>query len=275
MMAVIYWGYNKRIGTYLAFNIFSVGVCTNFLKIFLHVPRPWMLYPEIHPTIEALSGAGGFSCPSGHTSSATAFFGSLAIVFRKPIFVPVLCVLMIAAIGFSRMYLGVHTPLDVLLGLVLAGLLLWLNGHLLKFIDQNPQKDWVVVFVSIGITFLLITSALVLPYPTIEGIGQNVLIDAFTGLFLSIGWFCGFLIGWLLERRKICFLIPLETTPRILRCLCGLLFLLVFQTGLSTCLPPLLGVQIGQLLSGILLGLFISAGYPYLFHFVWEKSRNK
>ena len=271
VMAVIYWCYDKRVGTYMAFSIFSIDICSHFLKLLLYVPRPWILQPAIHPTAEAVSGAGGFSCPSGHTTSAAAFFGSLAVVFRKPVFVPVLCILAIVLIGFSRMYLGVHTPVDVLLGLVLAGFFLWLNWHLLKCIDRNPQMDWVVTLISMAIILLLVACVLFRPYPAIEGVGPEVVAHAFNAFFLPIGWFCGFLFGWLVERRKIHFTIPLKTTPRILRGFGGLLFLLVLQTGFSACFPPLLGIEIGQFLSGILLGLFISAGYPWLLCFVRKK----
>lgn len=41
---------DKRAGTYLAFNIFAIDICTHFLKLLLYVPRPWILEPAIPPT---------------------------------------------------------------------------------------------------------------------------------------------------------------------------------------------------------------------------------
>ncbi|MDR0438618.1 MAG: phosphatase PAP2 family protein [Methanocalculaceae archaeon] len=279
LMAVLYWCYNKHAGTFLAFNIFTIGVCTSFLKLFLCVPRPWVICPEICPTNEAISGANGFSCPSGHTTSATALFGSLAVIFRKFTYVPVLCIFVIALIGFSRMYLGVHTPIDVFFGLVLAGSLLWFNWHLLKFIDRNPQMDWFVAFVSVGIIILFIASVLLRryfgAYFDVDGVDIDVLIYAFTEFFHSIGWFVGFLFGWLLERKKIRFTIPLKITSRILQGFCGLLLLLILQICLSEYLLPLLGIGIGKFLSNMFLGLFISAGYPWLFSFIRKKRVNR
>lgn len=273
MMAVVYWCYDKRAGTYLAFNIFAIGICTHFLKLVLYVPRPWILEPSIHPTAEAISGAGGFSCPSGHTTAAVAFFGSFAVLFRKLIVLPVLCLIAILSIGFSRMYLGVHTPLDVLLGLILAACMLWINWHLLTYMDRNPQKDRLVVLGIMGTSLLLTAGVFFRSYPEIAGVGPNVVANAFTSFFLPIGWFCGFLLGWLTERRKIHFTIPHEILPRVIRSLLGLMLLLGLQAGFGVCLPPLLGTDMGMFVSCFLLGLFISAGYPWFLRFILGKIR--
>jgi membrane-associated phospholipid phosphatase len=278
VMAVVYWCYNKHAGVYLAFNIFSIAVCTSFLKLLLCVPRPWVIYPEICPTVAAISGANGFSCPSGHTTSATAFFGSLAVVFRKFVYVPVLCILVIASIGFSRMYLGVHTPTDVFFGLILACFLLWFNWHLLKFIDRNPQMDWFVAFVSAGILLFFITSVLfspLCPYLAVTCADVGVFTYAFVEFFHSIGWFFGFLLGWLLERRTVRFAIPSKATSRIFQGFCGILLLLMLQMGISECLLPSIDLGIGKFLSSIFLGLFISVGYPWLFCFIRKKWVNR
>jgi hypothetical protein len=61
-----------------------------------------------------------FGFPSGHTSSAFAVWGGLAVVFRKR-WLAWLAPLMIVLIAFSRLYLGVHFLADVLGGAVLGG----------------------------------------------------------------------------------------------------------------------------------------------------------
>ncbi len=64
-----------------------------------------------------------FGFPSGHTSSAIAIWGGLAVVFRKR-WLAWLAPLMIALIAFSRLYLGVHFLADILGGALLGGLVL-------------------------------------------------------------------------------------------------------------------------------------------------------
>ena len=87
------------------------------LKAVFLIPRPWVIDPEFTIVEAARAGATGYSFPSGHTQSAVCVLGMLALWVRDRVFT-VLCVLGILAVAFSRMYLGVHTPLDVGVSLV-------------------------------------------------------------------------------------------------------------------------------------------------------------
>ncbi|MBO5535524.1 MAG: phosphatase PAP2 family protein [Clostridia bacterium] len=68
----------------------------------------------------------GYSYPSGHSVTAATLYGSMAVCARKMMrWISVLCVILILLTGFSRNYLGVHTPQDVLVGLTEGALMLW------------------------------------------------------------------------------------------------------------------------------------------------------
>lgn len=135
------------------------------------------------------------------------------------------------------MYLGVHTTFDVFLGLILSGCMLWINWHLLIYMDRNPQKDRLVVLGIMVMLLLLIAGVFLRSYPEIAGVGPNVVANSFVSFFLPIGWFCGFLLGWLIERRKIHFTIPHGILPRGILSLLGLILLLGLQAGFGVC-PP-------------------------------------
>lgn len=103
------------------------------------------IYDRPRPSIEHLVHADGFSFPSGHSLGAFLIFGSLLIVlhqrleksWRKTVF-EALLVLLIAFIGLSRIYLGVHYPTDVLAGFVMGyGVL----NLLYPFYDQK-RFEW-------------------------------------------------------------------------------------------------------------------------------------
>jgi undecaprenyl-diphosphatase len=64
---------------------------------------------------QAREGAGGYSFPSGHTQTAVGTFGALAVNGKRKWF-RILCIVLGVLVGFSRMYVGVHTPADVLAG---------------------------------------------------------------------------------------------------------------------------------------------------------------
>ena len=109
---LIFWCVDKRQGYYV-FLVGALGtVCNQFLKLAFRIPRPWVLDPDFQIVEAARADATGYSFPSGHTQSAACVLGMLALWVRDRVFTA-LCVLGILAVAFSRMYLGVHTPLDV------------------------------------------------------------------------------------------------------------------------------------------------------------------
>lgn len=86
-------------------------VATDVMKVIFKRPRPFVTYPDINK----LSDGGGYSFPSGHTSSAFAVATSLVISFPKW-YVAVPAYLYAGSVGISRVVLGVHYPSDVLAG---------------------------------------------------------------------------------------------------------------------------------------------------------------
>ena len=109
---VLFWCVSKKWGyRMLAIGLF--GTLTNqLLKAIFLVPRPWVLDPNFTIVESAREAASGYSFPSGHTQSVACVFGTLAAWLNKK-WTTVVCIVLILAVGFSRMYLGVHTPWDV------------------------------------------------------------------------------------------------------------------------------------------------------------------
>lgn len=98
------------------------------LKWVFHRPRPG---------IARLLEVGGYSFPSGHAMVSIAFYGFLAYLFWSNIrqtnlryLVTFGLVILIALIGISRIYLGVHYPSDVLAGFAAGGF--WLTSCILS-----------------------------------------------------------------------------------------------------------------------------------------------
>ena len=116
---LMFWCIDKRQGYY----VFLVGafgtICNQFLKLAFRIPRPWVLDPEFQIVEAARADATGYSFPSGHTQNIVGTTASL-FACRKEKWVRIVCAVLMVLVPFSRMYLGVHTPLDVGVSFVLA-----------------------------------------------------------------------------------------------------------------------------------------------------------
>jgi membrane-associated phospholipid phosphatase len=95
--------------------------------------------PSVFPRLEQI---GSPAYPSGHAIvSAALAFGLLAICRRRPWRVPAACAagLYVLAVGFSRVYLGVHYPSDVLAGWLLAAA--WVTGLSVALTPELGRRD--------------------------------------------------------------------------------------------------------------------------------------
>jgi undecaprenyl-diphosphatase len=116
---VFFWCLDKHRGYYLLFVGFTGTVCIQILKMIFRVPRPWVLDPEFTIVESAREGATGYSFPSGHTQCATNVYGGIARSSKRR-WVQIGGVILFLIVALTRMYLGVHTPLDVGVSLLLG-----------------------------------------------------------------------------------------------------------------------------------------------------------
>ena len=94
-------------------SVWTADLLALAVKAGVERPRPTRTIPQADP----LMGASGWSFPSGH--AATAFAGAVALTYLWRRGAP-LFFLLAAAIAFSRVYVGVHDPGDVVAGAALG-----------------------------------------------------------------------------------------------------------------------------------------------------------
>lgn len=117
--------------------IFGLIVCNLTLKPLVARIRPYDLMPTIEVLVEHLSD---FSFPSGHT--VASFEGAFAILLTQKKRFGIPAIVLASVIAFSRLYLFVHYPTDVLFGIILGTAF----GFLAKFvvdkaIDAYKRKN--------------------------------------------------------------------------------------------------------------------------------------
>ena len=101
------------------------------MKLLCRVPRPWVLDENFTIVEEAREAASGYSFPSGHSQSAVGTFGGLAVTGKNKVLRWIFIAIAVL-VPFSRMYLGVHTLWDVLIGSCLALMLVALLRPMLS-----------------------------------------------------------------------------------------------------------------------------------------------
>lgn len=134
---IVFWCVDKKKGHYLLFVALCGTVFNQALKIKFGIPRPWVLDPEFQIVEAARAEATGFSFPSGHTQNAVGIFGGIAR-FAKKIWCKALFLVIALLVAFSRMYLGVHTPLDVGVSVLAAGVFVLVLYPVMERVQRRP-----------------------------------------------------------------------------------------------------------------------------------------
>lgn len=140
----------------MALNVSVACTWNQFIKWKCRIDRPWIRDDRIIPVQQALAGAGGYSFPSGHTQRAAAVWGALghSLWEKKERAVSLVCWVILAVIAFSRNYLGVHTPQDVLAALALGIVIIFASGRALRWVDEGANRDIIATGVLCLLCFL-------------------------------------------------------------------------------------------------------------------------
>lgn len=255
IIAVIYWCVSKKYGNYLLMGWSANRILNGFLKVTACAYRPWIRDARIVPEADALKAATGYSFPSGHSVNAASLYGGGMIRKEFPKILRIFFGLIVVLIAFSRIYLGVHTPQDIIVGALSGLLVMWLISKLLNWIDAHPEKDWIVLFIGGGIAVAVAIFAALKSYPVDYDADGNLLVDGAKmakDTFKAVGWGLGYLIGWVLERRKIGFSTEITMITRASRLVVGLLC----HYAISLILVPLLKTWIPEP-AGVVISCFI------------------
>lgn len=111
LIPAVYWCYDPVLGMRLALISAVNGWVHDLLKQVFHLPRPFVVSSDIR-ILDPFSPQG-FSFPSGHAQLSLTFLGMIGYRMRSNRLWTVI-ILILTGIGISRVWLGVHLPIDVL-----------------------------------------------------------------------------------------------------------------------------------------------------------------
>lgn len=239
VIAIIYWGISKRLGEtmFLSYGFNRIG--NAFLKQTFCAYRPWVRSSAIHPIPEAQLHATGYSFPSGHTTNAMVMYGTPMLHKGMSPAFRVLMAILILLVAFSRNFVGVHTPQDVVVAILVGLLLIWAAMRTVDWVDGRRGREWVVAAVGVAVCALLVVYILFKSYPMDYDSNGNLLVDpermsrdAYRFLFSTVA----ILVCWAAERTWIGFRDQGSVCERITRTMWGVFGLIAVNRIVVPCI---------------------------------------
>ncbi|MBQ2071171.1 MAG: phosphatase PAP2 family protein, partial [Oscillospiraceae bacterium] len=231
------------------------------------VYRPWIRDARIVPYGDSITTATGYSFPSGHTMNASTVYGGGVVRKDLPRVLRFMLGLLILLVAFSRIYLGVHTPQDILVGIVAGILVMCLTVKLMQWVKNHPEKDLPVAGIGIGLAALVAIYAAVKPYPVDRDAAGKVLVEGAkmaNDTFRGVGWCIAFLTGWILERRFGQFSTDISMIKRITRITAGLLGYYVVSLIFVPVIREYIAGAPGSFISSYLQMFYVSFIFPWI-----------
>lgn len=271
---IMFWCIDKKQGYFILLAGFFGVYINQFLKITCRIPRPWVLDPDFHIVEAAREAATGYSFPSGHTQTAVGCWGALAVC-RKETWVRIVGISLALLVPFTRLYLGVHTPLDVGVSIAVALVLifgLWPLFH--KFGTQRKlMYPLMGALTAMGIAFLL--------YVTLYSFPADIDLDNYTHAVDNAYKFLGCALGlWVIyevDNRFIQFdTKTVNWWAQIPKLIIGLALVLGIKAGLKPLLNLFLeGYGIAHAIRYFITVLFAGCLWPLTFKWFAKLGADK
>ena len=225
LIIAVYWCWNKRLGEYLLFSLYTAMSLNGLLKDLIARPRPFLTerfsdlrYVRVEGAlVDTAHLSSSWSFPSGHSQTAGSICGSLA--YGRKAGAKLLCGLLILLVMLSRVYLGVHYPTDTIVGALLGLLCAWLCGALFRRFYHHKVLLMLAAVLLSGSVLLL-----------------NFTVDTVKTIALGLGA----VVGLWLEQRAVQFRPAKSVFARVLRLVIGFALLMGIRLGLKPLLPDLM-----------------------------------
>ena len=263
-----YWCVSKRQGYYILFTGLIGTVVNQFLKILCRIPRPWIIDPAFKPVGAAIEEATGYSFPSGHTQNVAGTFGCIGRYNRQK-WLKITCLTVIILVALSRMYLGVHTPLDVTVSLGIAAALVF--GFYFVFrTDESTEKymPWVLL-ASVVLSVAFILYVFLLPTSSFKTVSELAnLASAKKNAATLIGCLLGLSLVYPLDKYFIKFKTKGKWYSQLIKFALGVGIVLGIKVGLSKPLVSLFGNEyVARSVRYFLIVAFAGGAWPLTFKY--------
>lgn len=266
---ILFWCVDKRKAYYLMSVGFIGTIASQFMKLAFQIPRPWVRDPDFTIVEAAREGAGGYSFPSGHSQSAVGTFGAIAITTKKK-WIRAVCIAIAVIVPITRMYLGVHTPADVLVGSALAiALLFLLEPVFFGKYEKHIPKLFIAMVILSGM-FVAYTE--LFPFPA--DIDSLNLESARSNAYTLLGTMIGMTAVYFFDEKKLHFPVEGKWYAQVGKIVGGLIVVLLIKEGLKPPLEAICGAHpVSRAIRYLL--VVLAAGIVWPLSFPWFSGLGK
>ena len=240
------------------------------------VPRPWVIDPDFTIVEAARAEATGYSFPSGHTKCAVGLYGGIAL-WNKNKAVRIISLVLCILIPFSRLYLGVHTPLDVCVGFAIA-VVFAVGGY---FIFKKAENNNKILIPAIGVVILIniIYICFVSFYEFPESVYAAENIAEYNGAvkngYTLLGAALGMILAYIIDSKWVHFDTKAVWWAQILKAVGGFAVLLILKELLKIPLNAILDANTwGACIRYFITVTVAGAVWPMVFRF-FPKAKAK
>jgi len=260
---ILFWCVSKKEG-YFVLTVGFVGTIINqFLKLAFRIPRPWVKDPTFTIVESAREAATGYSFPSGHTQNSVGTFSAIAYSFKQK-WLRVACIALAILVPFSRMYLGVHTPLDVGVSVALALVLVFALKPIMNKADKNPRIMYIFLGVMLFMAILFVLYVELYNFP--EDIDTHNYSSGLKNAYTLLGALLGMIIAYPIEGKYINFEVKDKWYIQIIKVVLGLGMVLGIKAGLKPLLNWIFASHpCADAVRYMLIVIFAVCVYPLLF----------
>ena len=274
----IYWCTDKKKGLYTLCSYYVTIAVNAVVKLTACIYRPWIRDARVRPAGDAITTATGYSFPSGHCSTAAPIYGGLAAsAWKKHKWLSVICVIVLLITGFSRNYLGVHTPQDVFVGISLGILVLILMYKLFGYLEKHPEKENIFLLIGFVFGWAAIAYITFKSYPT-DYVDGKLLVDPQKMMddgYGDIGALIAFCAARFVEKKWIRFKEAGVNVKGVIVSAVGLVPMPFIIGFLKAFLDGLLGSHWGHFCYSVILVFYIITLYPLVIKLICNRKNEE
>ena len=257
---ILVWCADKRTGYYILSVGFLGTIASQFMKLCFRIPRPWVLDENFTILEQAREGASGYSFPSGHSQSSVGTFGSIGYTTKNKILRWV-CIAVCILVPFSRMYVGVHTPLDVIVGAALALVFIFALKPIILGKNKNALPIFMGAMVLIAVAYLCFVEL----YPFPADIDPHNMASGRKNAYTLLGSLLGLIVVYIVDEKWLHFPTKAVWWAQVIKVALGLVIALAVKEGLRVPVEGLLGASAGRAVRYFLLVVVAGCVWPLTF----------